>query len=121
MGCLIRPANAHGNELAPSSVFLRRPLKFAIVIGCFETEPAAVPEFTNPIILIILPLAPLLFVWWLRRRRASLRFADTRIFAGLPIGRARRIRVWGAALRSLALLDLILAAAGPRVPDLKTR
>jgi Ca-activated chloride channel homolog len=121
MGCFNRSGNAHGTELAPFSVFLRRLLIFAIVIGCFVTESAAVPEFTNPIILILLPLAPLLFAWWLRRRRASLRFADTRVFAGLPVGRARRARFFSAGLRALALVSLIVAAAGPRLPDLKTR
>ncbi len=78
-------------------------------------------EFTNPAVLFLLPLAPLLFVWWLRRRRASLRFADTRVFAGLPVGRARRVRFFSAGLRALALLCLIVAAAGPRLPDFKTR
>ncbi len=77
-------------------------------------------EFANPLVWFA-ALVPVLFIWWLRRRRASLRFADTRLFAGLPRGRARRVRWGSAAIRALALLALILAAAGPRVPDLKTR
>jgi Ca-activated chloride channel family protein len=80
-----------------------------------------VPEFANPTLLLLLPLAPLLFVWRLRRGRAALRFADLRPFAGLPVGRARRARVVGAALPALALLCLLVALAGPRRPDLKTR
>jgi Ca-activated chloride channel homolog len=80
-----------------------------------------VPEFTNPAFLFLLLLTPPLFVWWLRRQRASLRFSDTRSFAGLPVGRARRSRVVTALLRSIALISVIAALAGPRLPDLKTR
>jgi len=80
-----------------------------------------VPEFTYPWLLLLLPLVPLLFFWWLRRRRAALRFADTRTFASLPGGRARRVQLLSATFRSLALLGLIVALAGPRLPDLKTR
>jgi Ca-activated chloride channel homolog len=78
-------------------------------------------EFANPAFLFALPLVPMLFVWWLLRRRASLRFADIRAFDGLPLGRARRAHFGGAALRALVLLSLLLALAGPRQPDLKTR
>lgn len=78
-------------------------------------------EFANPAILLSLPLVSLLFAYWLRRKRSALRFGDTRAFAGLPSGRANRARVLGAVLRALGLLSLVIAAAGPRVPDLKTR
>jgi Ca-activated chloride channel family protein len=39
----------------------------------------------------------------------------------LPDRRARRVRWGGILLRGLALLALVVAAAGPRVPDLHTR
>jgi Ca-activated chloride channel family protein len=78
-------------------------------------------EFANRPLLLLLPLAPLLFAWWLWRPRAVLRFADTRPFAGLPAGRAWFARVFGASLRALALTAIIIALAGPRRPDLKTR
>jgi Ca-activated chloride channel family protein len=78
-------------------------------------------EFANPAFLLLLLLTPLLFIWWLRRRRPALRFSDTRLFAGLPRGRAGRARLGGALLRSLALTALIIAVAGARTPDLRTR
>ena len=77
--------------------------------------------FAHPEFLLLTPLAPLAAWWWARRRRPALRFSDTRLYDGLPRGRAR-VAVWGgASLRGLALLTLILAAAGPRTPDLRTR
>ncbi len=78
-------------------------------------------QFANPGLLLLLAIVPPLFFWWLRRQPAALRFADTRAFDGLPVGRAWRARVGGAVLRALALTCLLLAAAGPRRPDLKTR
>jgi Ca-activated chloride channel family protein len=78
-------------------------------------------EFANGWLLLLLPLVPLLFVWWLWRPRAALRFADIRPFAGLRSRRAWLARILGASVRSLALLSLIIALAGPRRPDLKTR
>ena len=79
------------------------------------------PDFAHPAFLGLLPLPPLLFVWWLRRRRPALRYPATSAFAGLPVGRARRVRFLGALLRALGALTLVLAVAGPRWPDLKTR
>ncbi len=79
------------------------------------------PSFANPAFLTLLPLA-LLIAWWsLRRRRPALRYSDVRLVEGLPRGRARLALWGGAALRGLAVLAAILAAAGPRTPDLKTR
>ena len=78
-------------------------------------------RFANPEFLWFAPLAVALGWWWLRRRRPALRFADTRLFAGLPVGRASRAKWGGAILRGLAALSLILACAGPRQPDLQTR
>jgi Ca-activated chloride channel family protein len=78
-------------------------------------------SFSTPGFLWLAPLAVVLAWWWARRRRPALRYADARLFAGLPTGRAWRARWGGAALRGLACLALVAACAGPRSPDLKTR
>lgn len=77
--------------------------------------------FAQPLFLLLVPLAPLLAWRHLRRRRPALRFPDAALFAGLPTGRAAVARWGGAVLRGVALAALVLAAANPRVPDLKTR
>lgn len=77
--------------------------------------------FANPLVLLLLPLPCILFFWWLMRRRAALRFSELALFDDLPRGRAPRARVIGAVVRALALSGLIVAVAGPRLPDLKTR
>ncbi|HJZ54090.1 MAG TPA: VWA domain-containing protein [Gemmataceae bacterium] len=78
-------------------------------------------RFANPEFLWLAPIAVLVGWWWARRRRPALRYADTRLFAGLPTGRARRAKWGGVALRGLAALSLVVACAGPRRPDLQTR
>ena len=78
-------------------------------------------RFSNPEFVWLAPLAAVVAWWWLRRRRPALRFADTRLFDGIPAGRPRRARWGGALLRGLAALSLIAACAGPRRPDEQTR
>lgn len=79
------------------------------------------PQFSNPAYLWLILMLPPLFWWTLRRRRSALRHPGISELGHLPPGRARQAR-WGPAfLRSLALLLLILAVAGPRWPDLHTR
>ncbi len=79
------------------------------------------PQFANPLYLWLMLLVPPLFWWGLRRRRSALRHPGVGELRGLPSGKARWAR-WGSSiLRSLALLLLILAVAGPRWPDLHTR
>jgi Ca-activated chloride channel family protein len=79
------------------------------------------PQFANPGYLWLMLLVPSLLWWWLRRRRNALRHPAVGVLAGLPVGKSRAAR-WGPGiLRSLALLAIILALAGPRWPDLHTR
>lgn len=78
-------------------------------------------SFANPLFLLFLPVPLCFFFWWLGRGRASLRFSENKLFDGLPRGRAVRARVIGAVVRTLAMLCLIIAVAGPRTPDMKTR
>jgi Ca-activated chloride channel homolog len=75
----------------------------------------------QPAFLLLLPLAVVVAWRHLRRRRPALRFPDATLFAGLPVGRAARAKWGGAVLRGLILIALILAAANPRQPDLRTR
>ena len=78
-------------------------------------------HLAHPAYLLLLPLLPLL-AWWLRgRRRAAVPHPRLALFAGLPSGRSRLARLGGPALRGLALAALVVALAGPRWPDLRTR
>jgi Ca-activated chloride channel family protein len=80
-----------------------------------------IPHFANPGFLWLMLAVPPLLWWWLRRRRNALRHPAVGVLAGLPAGKARLAR-WGPGLlRSLALLLIALALAGPRWPDLHTR
>ena len=77
--------------------------------------------FAHPLLLLLLPLAPLAAWRWRVRKRPAIRFPQTSIFDGLPCGRAP-IAEWGGAVgRGLILALCILAAAGPRTPDAATR
>lgn len=78
-------------------------------------------RFANPEFLWLTPLALLVAWWWVRRPRAAVRFSDASLFDGPRGGRAWRAVWGGAALRGLACLMLILACAGPRRPDERTR
>jgi Ca-activated chloride channel homolog len=78
-------------------------------------------HLAQPAYLLLLPLLALLS-WWLRgRRRAAVPHPRLAMFAGLPLGRSRLARFGGRVLRGLALAALIVALAGPRWPDLRTR
>ncbi|MBA4066962.1 MAG: hypothetical protein C0501_25290 [Isosphaera sp.] len=79
------------------------------------------PTFAAPEFLYLLPLALLVAWWWAWRRRPAVRFSDLSLFGGATGGRARRAVWGGAALRGLACAALVLACAGPRLPDERTR
>src|SRR5262245_26039238 len=79
------------------------------------------PQWTNPAFLLLALLVPPLVVWLLYQPRSALRFPATGGLSALPAGR-RRDALWGGALlRGLALLLLVVALAGPRWPDERTR
>lgn len=78
-------------------------------------------SFADPWLLLLLPLVPLVIWRWLKRPRPALRFSDTSLLAKLPQGRSRWIRRFSIAARAIALLLLVLALAGPRLPDQSTR
>jgi Ca-activated chloride channel homolog len=76
-------------------------------------------EFAEPWFLLLLPI-PVALWWWRRRsKRAALRYPGVALLEGIP--RARVPRFAGEGLRLLAVLCAVLALAGPRTPDLKTR
>jgi Ca-activated chloride channel family protein len=79
------------------------------------------PTFANPWLLLLLLAVPALVWWWLRQRRGALRFPETSALAQLPGRRGRLARWGGVGLRAAALALLIVALAGPRWPDLRTR
>src|SRR5947209_17625813 len=81
----------------------------------------AMIQFASPRYLLLLLLVPVLVWWYLRLGRNALRFPGLTLLTGLPAGRARLARVGGAALRGLTLTLLVVALAGPRTPDLRTR
>jgi Ca-activated chloride channel family protein len=78
-------------------------------------------EFANPWVLLLLPVIPVLVWWWLRRPRGALRYSDAGVLARLPRGRVPLARAGGAILRSIILLCLVVAIAGPRWPDFGSR
>ncbi|QJW95857.1 vWA domain-containing protein [Frigoriglobus tundricola] len=77
--------------------------------------------FANPEFLWLAPLPVALALWWARRRRPAIRFSDVTRFAGRAGPRAVLAARGGAVLRGLACLALVLACAGPRRPDERTR
>jgi Ca-activated chloride channel family protein len=78
-------------------------------------------EFEHPDRLLLLPLAALLLVAWLRQSQRALRHSDLRLFDPLPSGRAIRAR-WGVPLlRAAVVFLLLLGLANPRWPDRRTR
>src|SRR5437763_4065976 len=78
-------------------------------------------HFANPGLLLLALAVPPLRSWWLRQRRGALRHPAAGRLVRLPAGRARMARRGGAALRAASLLLLVVALAGPRWPDLRTR
>lgn len=81
----------------------------------------AMLHFANPPFLLLALAVPPLVWWWLRQRGGALRYPATGSLGGLPGGRGDWARYGGAGLRALALSLLVVALAGPRWPDRRTR
>jgi Ca-activated chloride channel homolog len=75
-------------------------------------------SFAQPEWLVLLLGVPLVMR---SPQRRALRFPAAQALSHLPRGRADRVPVMEAVLRCAVVMLLALAAAGPRVPDLKTR
>ncbi|CAN5631197.1 VWA domain-containing protein [soil metagenome] len=78
-------------------------------------------SFAHPELLVLLAAVPLVLRWQSRGRSAAIRFPNVEALRTLPRGRADFVRRAGMILRGLVLTLLAVAAAGPRLPDLKTR
>lgn len=78
-------------------------------------------QFAHPWFLLLLGLVPAVIVAWRRRRRASVRFSDIALFAEVPFGRSRIAERFAIATRAGCLFLLVIALAGPRLPDWRTR
>lgn len=76
-------------------------------------------EFTEPWFLFLLPVPFALWLWRRYSRRAALRYPAVGLLDGIP--RARLPRIAGELMRLGAMVAAVLALAGPRTPDLKTR
>ncbi len=77
----------------------------------------ALPQFAQPLWLLLALLVPPLIWWWHRGRPSALRFSDTTTLRTLRRGRSRSAVWGGVGLRAAALLLLVVALAGPRWPD----
>ena len=69
------------------------------------------PSFAHPWLLLLLPVAPLVAWWRLRRAQPALRFSDIRLLQGLPTGRGPLVRRLDAAFHGTAALCLVIAVA----------
>jgi Ca-activated chloride channel family protein len=78
-------------------------------------------HFAAPAYLLLLLVLPLLAWRNLRQRRLAVPHPSVGLFSGLPVGRAPFARYGSLSLRLLALTLIVLALAGPRWPDLRTR
>src|ERR1700729_1449116 len=74
-------------------------------------------SFSEPWILLLLPMVLGLVWWWRRRRQGSMGYSSIDLLAGLPSGRSGWARHGGWLLRLFGLLCVVIALAGPRWPD----
>jgi Ca-activated chloride channel family protein len=79
------------------------------------------PLWTHPWLLLVLLAIPPVLAWQLFRRRRTYRLPAASVLSGLVARRAWLARWCGVLLRGLGLALLVIAAAGPRWPDLRTR
>jgi Ca-activated chloride channel homolog len=79
------------------------------------------PEFTHAWLLLFVPVLAPLFWFWQRRSRGAVRFSSAALVVGLPRARAVWLQHGGLVLRALGCAAMVLALAGPRWPDERTR
>ncbi|MBY0521881.1 MAG: VWA domain-containing protein [Gemmataceae bacterium] len=79
------------------------------------------PSFTQPWYLLLLLLVPLVVRRWMQLSRPALRYPDTALLATLPSGRSKWAHWAGIGMRAGALAALVIALAGPRLPDDRRR
>jgi Ca-activated chloride channel family protein len=79
------------------------------------------PEFTNAWLLLLLLALPPVFWLWHRRSRGAVRFSSNALVTGLPCARAAWLQYGGLVLRSVGCTAMVVALAGPRWPDERTR
>lgn len=79
------------------------------------------PEFTSPWLLLLLLAIPAVLAWQRGRWPRTLRLPAVAELPRLFSWRARLLRWGGPGLRLLGLALLVVAVAGPRWPDLRTR
>src|SRR4051812_37003136 len=78
-------------------------------------------HFSAPWTLLLLLVLPLLVWWRTRQRGAAVPHPDLRLFAGLGASASWAARHGAFALQLAGLACLVVALAGPRWPDLRTR
>ncbi len=78
-------------------------------------------EWAHPWAWLLFPLVVTAVWQWYRWQRQGIRYSDVRLFGG-GVGRRAYAAVWGGVvLRLLAGTALVVAVAGPRQPDARTR
>ncbi len=77
--------------------------------------------FSQPYLLLLLFLVPIVGYLAMRLRRAATRFPSKSLFTGITRGRAHVIASITMTTKLVALSLLIVAIAGPRWPDAGTR
>jgi Ca-activated chloride channel family protein len=100
-----------------SALFRRGPPCYPEFLKRILVSGPTMFGFAHPLWLLLLLVVPLVTAAWLWQRRGSLTFSDTRLLDPLPRGSSRIARWAGAGMRALALVLLVAAMAGPRMPD----
>jgi Ca-activated chloride channel homolog len=98
---------------------------YLVVIATYSIKKLLVTisviSFAHPVYLALLPLAIILPWLWHRSPKPSLRFSDLSLFRKIGHRRGPFWEKCRIAIRSLILVSLILAIAGIRIPDSRTR
>lgn len=79
------------------------------------------PGFAAPEFLLLVPLFLVVLAWFERRAKPGIVFSDLTLFDGMPRGRTWWTDLIRRGLRTLAIVSGVVALAGPRIPDWRTR